>query len=156
MQSNIPIKLFLLQLWYCLAKRLVKIYIGADADTVVIFFLYCRLPGLRMAINVLLILLIMCLFGLAATGYTKYTGRTIDVEFYKEKAIEYTQPAVDRFNSSYNHLTKTLRPHLTTVKNEISDFLQHAKTVTTDFISSLKSQYFSSYPQRPAQTKNDL
>lgn len=109
-----------------------------------------------MAINILLILLIFCILGLAATGYTKYTGRTIDVEFYEEKAIEYTKPAVDQIKSSYNHLTKTLLPYLTTAKNDISDFLQYSKTVMTEFFSSIKSQYFSSYFQGSAQTKKEL
>ena len=110
-----------------------------------------------MAINILFILLIFCILGLVATGYTKYTaGRIIDVEFYEEKAIEYTKPVVNQIKSSYNHLTKTLLPYLTTAKNDISDFLQYSKTVMTDFFLSIKSQYFSYYFQGSAQTKKEL
>ena len=113
-----------------------------------------RLPGFRMANNILLVLLFLSILGLAATGYTKYTGRSIDVTFYEEKAMLYAKPAVDKIKSSYKHIKTTLQPYLKTAKNKMSDVLQHAETFTIDFISSLKSQYF----QEPAEakTKQDL
>ena len=107
-----------------------------------------------MANNVLLILLFLSILGLAATGYTKYTGRTIDVAFYEEKAMLYAKPAVDKIKSSYKYINTTLQPYLKTAKNKMSDVLQHAEKFTTDFISSFKSQYF----QEPAEAemKQDL
>ncbi|CAB4022795.1 Microsomal glutathione S-transferase 2 [Paramuricea clavata] len=112
-----------------------------------------RLPGFRLAMNIFLILLILSILGLVVTGYTKYTGRTIDVTFYEERAMEYAKPAVDKIKSSYKHINKTMQPYFKTARNQISDVLQHAKTFTTDFISSFKSQYFSSYFQEPAKAK---
>ncbi len=106
-----------------------------------------------MAINILLILLIFSILGLAVTGYTKYTGRTLDMKFYEEKAMQFAKPAVDKIQSSYKHINSTLQPYLKTARNQISDVLQHAETFTTDFISSFKSQYFSSYFQETAKAK---
>ena len=108
-----------------------------------------RLPGLRMANNILLVLLILSILGLAGTGYTKYTGRRIDVTFYEEKAMQYAKPAVEKIKSSYKHINTTLQPYLNTARSQISDVLHHAETFTTDFISSLKSQYF----QEPTKAK---
>lgn len=106
---------------------------------------------MRLAINILLVLLILSILGLAAIGYTKYTGRKLDVTFYEEKALGYAKTTVDKIKSSYKQINKTLQPYLMTGYNKISDVLQYTTDLTNDFITTLKTRYFSSYFQEPAK-----
>ncbi|XP_028397734.1 microsomal glutathione S-transferase 2-like [Dendronephthya gigantea] len=115
-----------------------------------------RLPGLGLALNILLVLLVMSILGLAATGYTKYTGRTIDVSFYEDKALEYAKPAFDQINSSFKQTKKTLSPYLETASKKVSDVLQDVKTFTTDLVFTFKKRYFSSNFQEPVKGKQEL
>ena len=115
-----------------------------------------RLPGLRLALNILLVLLVMSILGLAVTGYSKYTGRTIDVSFYEDKVLQYTKPVFDQINSSFKQIKRTLSPYLEIASNKISDVLQYAKTFITDFVLTFKKRYFSSYFQEPVKGKQEL
>lgn len=81
-----------------------------------------------MAINVLLFLLFLSVVGLAATSYTKYTGRTLKGSFYEKKAVEYTIPVLKKITSSCKHMIKMIQPYLDTVNQQLSYVLQNASS----------------------------
>ena len=106
-----------------------------------ISFVY-RLPGFRLSIKVIMVLLLLSGVGLLSTGYTKYTGKKVDVSFYHSKALHLAKPGIDKIKGSYKWIDNKTAPYVKAAKIQLKkitkwikdiayDFSQHVKVLTT-------------------------
>lgn len=56
--------------------------------------------------KILMLLFILSIAGLASTGYTKYTGRKVDVSFCQERALEVENLVIDLGITAYKWISK--------------------------------------------------
>ncbi|XP_046852034.1 microsomal glutathione S-transferase 2-like [Xenia sp. Carnegie-2017] len=97
-----------------------------------------RLAGLRIAMNVLMTLLIFCVIGLAMVGFTKYSGREIDLSKLHDKLHEYIKGPLYSLQRRCTNLSKNIMPFIDSITSQTLQAFQFVRTFFTNFLTSFQ------------------
>lgn len=88
--------------------------------------------------NVLMTLLIFCVIGLAMVGFTKYSGREIDLSKLHDKLHEYIKGPLYSLQRRCTNLSKNIMPFIDSITSQTLQAFQFVRKFFTNFLTSFQ------------------